>query len=203
MLALSTADTNIHYLGPAGLKTIQGLNVAYLDGTYNAAAYSSDPTDMDSSAGCRHYTQVSRSPRLPSVLCNKAAARLSAMLSHSVAMQADVNRLKDQLQGASGDVDLLLTCEWPENLLLSLPPGSAPEGVNPSGTVCMHTSASSPLTPILSQTPQSSIACPLRSASIVCRHMHDFHMSLVLHAARHCWWAAVKTRWGGCQVIQT
>lgn len=136
MLALSTADTNIHYLGPAGLKTIQGLNVAYLDGTYKAAAYSSDPKDMDSSAGCRHYTQVSRSPCLPSILCNKAAARLSATLSHSVAMQADVNRLKDELQGAWGDVDLLLTCEWPENLSLSLPPGSAPEGVNPSGTVC-------------------------------------------------------------------
>ena len=68
MLALSTADTNIHYLGPAGLKTIQGLNVAYLDGIYNEAAYSSDPQDMDSSAGCRHYTKASRSPLLPSVL---------------------------------------------------------------------------------------------------------------------------------------
>ena len=76
MLALSTADTNIHYLGAAGLKTIQGLNVAYLDGTYNAAAYSSDPKDMDSSAGCRYYTQVSRSPCLPLVLCKEAAAGL-------------------------------------------------------------------------------------------------------------------------------
>ena len=48
-------------------------------------------------------------------------------------MQADVNRLKDQIQGASGDVDLLLTCEWPENILLSLPPNPAPEGINKSG----------------------------------------------------------------------
>lgn len=56
------------------------------------------------------------------------------MLSHGAAMQADINRLKDQIQGASGDIDLLLTCEWPENLLLSLPPDSAPQGVNPSGT---------------------------------------------------------------------
>lgn len=59
MLALSTADTNIHHLGQAGLKTLQGLNVAYLDGTYNEAAYSTDPKDTDSFAGCRHYTQVS------------------------------------------------------------------------------------------------------------------------------------------------
>lgn len=60
MLALSTADTNIHYLGTAGLRTIQGLNVTYLDGMYDEAAYSSDPKDMDSTAGCRHYTEVSR-----------------------------------------------------------------------------------------------------------------------------------------------
>ena len=52
-------------------------------------------------------------------------------------MQADVNRLKDQIQGAAGDVDLLLTCEWPEDLLLALPPNSAPEGMNPSGNVCI------------------------------------------------------------------
>lgn len=66
MLALSTADTNIHYLGQAGLKTLQGLNVAYLDGTYNEAAYTTDPKDMDSFTGCRHYTKVSRSPLRPS-----------------------------------------------------------------------------------------------------------------------------------------
>lgn len=70
------------------------------------------------------------------------------MLSHGAAMQADVNRLKDQIQGASGDVDLLLTCEWPENLLLSLPPDSAPQGVNPSGTACLPASSSSLLTTI-------------------------------------------------------
>lgn len=64
MLALSTADTNIHYLGPAGLKTLQGLNVAYLDGTYSEPAYSSDPKDMDSTFGCRHYTKVSTAPLL-------------------------------------------------------------------------------------------------------------------------------------------
>ena len=96
------------------------------------------------------------------------------MLSHSVAMQADINRLKDQIQGASGDIDLLLTCEWPENLLLALPPGSAPEGVTPSGTACMHTS-SSPITPTLRQGSQSTLAHPLMSASTQPRDMHDFY----------------------------
>ena len=122
----------------------------------------------------------------PQYFCSKAAARLSAMLRHSVAMQTDVDRLKDQIQGASGDVDLLLTCEWPENLLLSLPPDSAPEGVNPSGSACMLTTTSSSLTPMLNQSSQSTLAHPLQSASTKPRHMHDLYISLVLHDARHC-----------------
>lgn len=61
MLALSAADTNINYLGPSGLKTVHGLNVAYLDGMYDETAFTNDPKSMDSSAGCRHYTQVDRS----------------------------------------------------------------------------------------------------------------------------------------------
>lgn len=69
MLALSTADTNIHYLGTAGLKTIQGLNVAYLDGMYDESTYSKDPKDMDSAVGCRHYTEVSKTFCLQ--FCNK------------------------------------------------------------------------------------------------------------------------------------
>ncbi|KAL0053002.1 hypothetical protein WJX82_011315 [Trebouxia sp. C0006] len=104
MLSLSTASSNIQYLGPSGLKTLQGLNVAFLDGIYNAAAYKQDAQDVGSAAGCRHYTQ------------------------------ADVNRLKVQLKSASGDVDLLLTCEWPEDILLATPAGSLPEGINKTGS---------------------------------------------------------------------
>lgn len=48
-------------------------------------------------------------------------------------LQADVNKLKLQLEGAAGDVDLLLTCEWPEGVLFATPPGSTPEGLNTSG----------------------------------------------------------------------
>lgn len=61
MLSLSTASSNIQYLGTSGLKTLQGLNVAFLDGIYDAAAYKQDPQDVGSATGCRHYTQVSRS----------------------------------------------------------------------------------------------------------------------------------------------
>ena len=44
-----------------------------------------------------------------------------------------MNRLKLQLEGAAGDIDLLLTCEWPEGILLATPPGSTPEGLNSPG----------------------------------------------------------------------
>ena len=71
MLALSAADTNINYLGPSGLKTLHGLNVAYLDGTFDKTAYTNDPKSMDSSAGCRHYTQVSRSAASSSMFCQQ------------------------------------------------------------------------------------------------------------------------------------
>ncbi|KAL0037433.1 hypothetical protein WJX79_008053 [Trebouxia sp. C0005] len=104
MLSLSTASSNIQYLGTSGLKTLQGLNVAFFDGIYDAAAYKQDPQDVGSATGCRHYTQ------------------------------ADVNRLKVQLESASGDVDLLLTCEWPQDILLATPAGSLPERINKSGS---------------------------------------------------------------------
>ena len=61
MRSLSTASTNIHYLGISGLKTLQGLNIAFLDGIYDAKAYKQDAQDVGSATGCRHYTQVSRS----------------------------------------------------------------------------------------------------------------------------------------------
>ena len=52
-----SAATNIEYLGRAGVRQIHGLTVAFLDGTYSKAAYSSlcKPDDQQS---CRQYTQV-------------------------------------------------------------------------------------------------------------------------------------------------
>ena len=133
MRSLSTADTNIHYLGTSGVKTLQGLNVAFLDGIYNAADYSSDA--QETATGCRHYTQVSTSVHKSRLVCQVLQGTTTNSASSQVRiLQADVKRLKMQLEDTAGDVDLLLTCEWPEGILLAMPPGSAPEGVNPSGT---------------------------------------------------------------------
>lgn len=61
--AANQTDTgsNVHYLGRSGLKKLHGLNVAYLDGMYDSAAFQMDPPD---SGACRHYTKV-RHPSLP------------------------------------------------------------------------------------------------------------------------------------------
>jgi hypothetical protein len=43
--------------------------------------------------------------------------------------QSDVAKLRHQLMVLPGEVDLLLTCEWPAGVLQQLPAGSpAPEG---------------------------------------------------------------------------
>lgn len=59
MQTLSNASTsNLHYLGRAGLKTLAGLNIAFLDGTFNQSAYQSNVPTASTSTGCAHYTQV-------------------------------------------------------------------------------------------------------------------------------------------------
>ena len=59
MQALSNAtNNNLHYLGRAGLKTLTGLNIAFLDGTFDQTAYQSSLQGIEGSTGCAHYTQV-------------------------------------------------------------------------------------------------------------------------------------------------
>ena len=41
-------------------------------------------------------------------------------------LQADVQALQQAVAQASGDVDILLTCEWPLHVTAALPPTSAP-----------------------------------------------------------------------------
>ena len=56
---LSAAPTsNLQYLGRAGLKTLAGLNVAFLDGTFDQSAYQSNVPSASTSTACAHYTQV-------------------------------------------------------------------------------------------------------------------------------------------------
>lgn len=88
----------LHYLGRSGVMDILGLKVAFLDGTYNAAAFTSinneEQTETTSRGCSRYYT------------C------------------ADVDNLKAALKTVEGDVDILLTHEWPLNLLYGLPQDS-------------------------------------------------------------------------------
>lgn len=52
--------------------------------------------------------------------------------------QADIDSLKLQLEAASGDVDILLTCEWPESITLATPPGSVSEITSQTGDLILQ-----------------------------------------------------------------
>jgi lariat debranching enzyme len=96
-------DSNIHYLGRAGVREVAGLNVAFLDGTYSAAAYhSADPED-EGGPGVRYYRK------------------------------GDVALLNHALNHAVGDMDILLTNEWPAGIADGLPDGAKPAGVKTDG----------------------------------------------------------------------
>jgi hypothetical protein len=53
--------------------------------------------------------------------------------------QEDVRKLERALEEASGDVDILLTCEWPADVSAATPPGSAPAEASQPGAppACM------------------------------------------------------------------
>ncbi|PSC76403.1 Zinc finger CCCH domain-containing 64 [Micractinium conductrix] len=106
--ALSASDSNIRYLGRSGVTQIGGLSVAFLDGTYNAPAFRAPETSATSSPGCRYYSEN------------------------------DVDRLKLALVRAEGDVDVLLTCEWPAGTCDGLPDAAKPQDVKKldGSTVC-------------------------------------------------------------------
>lgn len=99
--ALPASEGNVKYLGRSGVVTVGGLLVAFLDGQYNAAAFrTQEPTGTSSvGPGCRYYAE------------------------------SDVDRLKLGLAKAEGDIDVLLTCEWPAGLCDGLPDTAKPQGV--------------------------------------------------------------------------
>ena len=55
-LDASGAPGNVHYLGRAGLTSLAGLAVAFLDGRYDAAAFAGPGAELQ--GGCRHFTQA-------------------------------------------------------------------------------------------------------------------------------------------------
>ena len=61
LLANQSSVNNIHYLGRAGVRQIHGLNVAFLDGTYNKDAFDA-PGNAGDAKTCQHYTQVRHPP---------------------------------------------------------------------------------------------------------------------------------------------
>jgi len=75
---------------------VGGLSVAFLDGTYDEAAFSADTIDEEGS--CRHFREL------------------------------DVARLKMAADGA-GDIDLLLTNQWPISILNGVPAPAHPKGL--------------------------------------------------------------------------
>ena len=56
--ASDAASSNLHYLGRAGLQTLLGLNIAFLDGTFDQAAFHNSSPASETDTGCAHYTQV-------------------------------------------------------------------------------------------------------------------------------------------------
>ncbi len=48
-------------------------------------------------------------------------------------LQEDVRKLERALEQATGDIDILLTCEWPADVTAATPPGSAPAEVSTPG----------------------------------------------------------------------
>ncbi|KAL4423189.1 hypothetical protein ABPG77_000322 [Micractinium sp. CCAP 211/92] len=104
--ALAASDGNVKYLGRSGVAAVGGLQVAFLDGTYSAPVFRS-PEAAGAGAkgpGCRYY------------------------------MESDVDRLKLGLAKAEGDVDVLLTCEWPAGLCDGLPDAAKPPGLSLDGS---------------------------------------------------------------------
>ncbi len=52
-------------------------------------------------------------------------------------LQEDVRALERAVDRAEGDVDILLTCEWPADVTAAVPPGSAPADVGSKGGHCL------------------------------------------------------------------
>ena len=51
----------------------------------------------------------------------------------AVYVQADVQRLKAEVEASSGDIDIFLTCEWPAGITSTLTPSSLPKGLSTTG----------------------------------------------------------------------
>jgi hypothetical protein len=112
---------------------LEALNVAFLDGTYNYKAFNSRPPapkeapkepPQDAAADpetVEATTEADGSSDAPAAAA--AAGKPPTMQFCRHYNQSDVAKLRHQLMVLPGEVDLLLTCEWPAGLLQGLPAG--------------------------------------------------------------------------------
>ncbi|KAK9811513.1 hypothetical protein WJX72_005124 [[Myrmecia] bisecta] len=99
MQALAAANSDrINYLGRAGVQTVAGLTVAYLDGSQLAVSDGQKLLSLQYNDSCLYYNED------------------------------DVRRVKAAAD-AAGDVDVFLTCEWPEGITSAVPSNTLPEAL--------------------------------------------------------------------------
>ncbi|GLI67306.1 hypothetical protein VaNZ11_011492 [Volvox africanus] len=103
LTALPAAKVPFKYLGRSGVANIKGLNVAFLDGIYNHPIFTGSKQMPGQSASCPYYTKD------------------------------DVECLKAQLQALQGEVDVLLTCEWPRGITIGVE-GPLPQNFRPNAS---------------------------------------------------------------------
>ncbi|KAL6749502.1 CwfJ C-terminus 1-domain-containing protein-like protein [Haematococcus lacustris] len=121
--ALPASDCKLKYLGKAGVAQVHGLTVAFLDGVYNAAAFHSELPDPPHTLPPPSSSSSSRPPS------PYYTAR-------------DVDRLRRQLEQLDGEVDLLLTCEWPKGVAQGVPPSLMPASLAEGGTAAQASQGS-------------------------------------------------------------
>eukprot|EP00775_Hariotina_reticulata_P001625 gene1625-1965_t len=110
---------------------LEALNVAFLDGTYNYKAFNSrppapkePPKDAAADAECAEGSaEADGASDDAAAAAGGGGGKPPAPLSCRHYNQSDVAKLRHQLMVLPGEVDLLLTCEWPAGLLQGLPAG--------------------------------------------------------------------------------
>lgn len=106
-------------------RVLESLNVAFLDGTYNHKAFTAKPPPPKSPPRASADDQeTARAPEQAAGAGQADTAKLATALEPCRHYnQADVARLRHQLMVLPGEVDLLLSCEWPGGVLQQLPEG--------------------------------------------------------------------------------
>lgn len=158
----SAAAANVKYLGRSGVTQLGGLAVAFLDGRYNAAAFREGGGrgpgcryygDNGARRRCvlllllcvagwvlaaeEGVLRLCRAGAGPAGLCCSPPLQTANLCLPAPLLPchppADVDRLKLALAQAEGDIDVLLTCEWPQGVADGLAEAARPQGIRLDG----------------------------------------------------------------------